>query len=204
MLTTSRRQERLLFIKNFLKNPKSMGAVAPSSNALGRLICNSLRVQSDSYVIEIGGGTGSFTRALIKGGVQPTNLVVIEIHPELCAFLKKKFPDVLVIQGDATHLRDILPPHIMGHVSAVISGIPLLNLSEQEQRALLDSSFDVMDDDGAFLQFTYSPISPLKGIKNIDVVQKRLGRVLWNIPPATVWQFKKIAIDSGIVEIQAS
>jgi len=120
-IAQAKRDENLLFFKRLLKNPRALGAVTPSSLALANFICRHVESTPESYVVEIGAGTGRFTRALLRFGVAPAQLYVVEMDPELCKFLTQHFPQVTVINGDARSLLDILPSHIIGKVSTVIS-----------------------------------------------------------------------------------
>lgn len=185
-----KRDEALLFFKRVLKNPRALGALAPSSRALSNFICRHVEATTDSYVVEIGAGTGRFTRALLHSGVSPAQVFVVEMDAELCNFLKRHFPQVTVINGDATHLMHILPPHVIGKVSTVISGIPLVNLSESVQAGIAGACFSVLAEGGQMLQFTYGPVSPLSSRK-LGLHKKRLGHVLWNFPPAVIWSYKR-------------
>lgn len=186
----AKRDENLLFLKRLLKNPKALGAVTPSSLALSNFICRHVEATPDSYVVEIGAGTGRFTRALLRYGIIPSQLFVVEMDPELCEFLTLHFPQVTVINGDASRLLEILPPHIIGKVSTVISGIPMVNLSASLQAGIAEACFAVLGEGGQMLQFTYGPISPLSSRK-LGLHKKRLGHVLWNFPPAVIWAYKR-------------
>lgn len=186
----AKRDENLLFFKRLLKNPKALGAVTPSSLALSNFICRHVEATADSYVVEIGAGTGRFTRALLRYGIIPSQLFVVEMDPELCEFLTLHFPQVTVINGDASCLVEILPPHIIGKVSTVISGIPLVNLSSSLQAGIAEACFAVLAEGGQMLQFTYGPVSPLSSRK-LGLNKKRLGHVLWNFPPAVIWSYKR-------------
>lgn len=186
----AKRDENLLFFKRLLKNPKALGAVTPSSLALSNFICRHVEATADTYVVEIGAGTGRFTRALLHYGIDPSQLFVVEMDPELCEFLTQHFPQVTVIKGDASRLVEILPPHIIGKVSTVISGIPLVNLSASVQAGIAGACFAVLAEGGQMLQFTYGPVSPLSSRK-LGLHKKRLGHVLWNFPPAVIWAYKR-------------
>ncbi|MBX9977924.1 MAG: methyltransferase domain-containing protein [Alphaproteobacteria bacterium] len=188
----SKREENLLFFKQLVKNPKALGALVPSSEALGKFISKQINLTGDPYFVEIGAGTGSLTMALLRAGVRPDRLFVVEIDPSLSDFLKKKLPsDIHVITGDACHLSCLLPEHVIGHVDTVISGIPMMNLTIFEQMNLIQSSFQIMKPEGSLLQFTYGPLSPLPA-KKLGLQKKRVGHVLLNFPPATIWRYTKI------------
>lgn len=67
-------------------------------------------------VLEVGGGLGMLTRALLRRGIGP--LTVIEQEPRLAGFLRYHFGDrITVIEGDA--LLDPVPP-----VRAIVGNLP--------------------------------------------------------------------------------
>ncbi len=185
-----KRDEKLLFFKRLLRNPASVGAVVPSSLALANFICRHVKYAPDEYVLELGAGTGRFTQALINHGVPLNQIVAVELDPVLANYLRQRFPEVIVIEGDATQLATLLPEHIQGHVRTVLSGIPMVNMPKEVLMAIVQSSFKTMVDQGVFLQFTYGPISPLPA-RSLGLEKKRLGHILLNFPPATVWSYKR-------------
>ncbi len=189
-----KREENFLFLRQLVKNPKMLGAIVPSSEALGKFISKQIVITDQTQCVEIGAGTGSLTLALLRAGILPENLYVVELDTTLSDFLKKKLPaEVHVIKGDAAHLEKLLPSHIIGHVDTVVSGIPMMNLSKAEQTALIESSFNVMKNEGSLLQFTYGPLSPLPA-KKLGLSKKRIGHVLLNFPPATIWRYQRSSI----------
>ncbi|MCX7338053.1 MAG: methyltransferase domain-containing protein [Alphaproteobacteria bacterium] len=185
-----KRDERLLFLRKLMKNPKSVGAIVPSSPALATFICTHVANSDDQLIVEIGAGTGRFTQALLRTGMKPESLAIVELDKEMYHFLKKNFKGVHVIHGDATQLSQLLPAEWIGQVGTVVSGIPMINLSEEEQNGIVTACFSVMKESGSLLQFTYGPLSPLPA-KKMGLRKKRLGSILLNLPPATVWKYWK-------------
>ena len=179
-----------LFILRCLRNPRQLGAVLPTSRRVGAFLARHAEVDADSPIVELGGGSGSVTRTLIKSGISPSRLYVIELDPELAAYLKTSLPDVTVIQGNATDLASILPPEIMGKVRRVVSSLPMMNIPAPIRQKILESCFEIMTPEGIYLQFTYSPLSSIND-KVHQLTKKRLGTIFRNIPPATVWQYTK-------------
>ena len=179
-----------LFMLRVLRNPRQLGAVAPSSPQLGALLARHAAGTDDSPIVELGGGSGALTRAMLKAGIDPARIFVIELESTLAAYLKTAFPSVTVLHGNAAELNKILPPKIVGKVRRVVSGLPMINIPEPVRRQILESSFDIMAEDGAFLQYTYSPRSSINA-KAYHLKKKRLGTIFFNIPPATVWQYTK-------------
>ena len=73
-----------LILKLWLKNPMKIGTVAPSSPELASAMARQIPpgvAQGDGYVVELGGGTGPVTRAILKAGVPPDRLIVLERDP---------------------------------------------------------------------------------------------------------------------------
>ncbi len=188
----SSRSETLLFLKRWIRHPIRLGAVIPSSPALTGLVARNVELRPGGIVLELGGGTGCLTRKLLDSGIPEDKLYVLELDPELCAYLKNALPNVNVIQGDACDLPKLIPKKYIGKVSTVISGMPMTTMPIEVQRKIIDASFSVMDDKGDLLQYTYRPISPLPAAR-LGLVKQRVGVTFRNLPPATVWRYQKAA-----------
>lgn len=187
-----RRQENVLFFQRLMKNPRSLGAIVPSSKKLGAFMCRHVDCAEGEYVLEVGAGTGSFTQALLKSGIRLDQLIIIELDGELVAFLKERFPQATIIQGSAADLISLLPEGVAGRIRTIVSGIPMVNLSKSLQKEIIESCFSVTLPGALMLQFTYRPIVPFPA-KKFNLKAKHLGTVYLNFPPATVWSFKKLA-----------
>lgn len=189
-IETSSSLERKLFFLRVLKNPRQLGAVAPSSRFLGKLLAENALIEGTSPIVELGGGTGSITRALIAEGVEPSRIYVIELDEALANYLRLKFPGVNVIQGNATDLETILPAEVLGKVKRVVSGLPMTTIPSEVRKKIIEASFKILEKDGALLQYTYSPRSNINA-KAHGLAKKRLGTIFRNFPPASVWQYTK-------------
>src|ERR1700749_3381357 len=91
----------LRFFRRWLANPFQMGSVIPSSDALCRRVVRHTKRTTDEAVLERGAGTGVVSRALLEGGVPPERLIVVEIVPEMAAYLRNVLRGVLVLEGVA-------------------------------------------------------------------------------------------------------
>lgn len=185
---TSQPSEIALFLRRWLANPLRVGAILPSSSALARLVArNAIRSSSD-LIVELGAGTGTITRGLVKAGVPEERLVLIELDADLLTYLQERFPRATVIDGDASRPREILPKDMLGHVDTVISGIPALQFSLDKQRDFTQQCFSVMREGGQLLQYTYSLKSPLRH-EALSMPGQRLGVAIANVPPAHLWGY---------------
>ena len=178
-----------LFLARWLKAPHRIGALAPASRHLARAMADQIG-PSEAMVIELGGGTGSVTSALLDSGLDPKRLVVIEHDRVFHALLTRRFPLVTVIRGDAADLRALLAPLGIEHCSAVVSSLPLLSLPKPQRLKIVAEAFALLGERGRFIQYTYGAFSPLRrretGLKG-EVAE----RVWLNFPPAAVWRFRR-------------
>ena len=88
------------------------------------------------------------------------DLLLIDSGQEFTALLAARFPAARVIAMDATLLKE-RALYDGAPVGAVVSGIPLLNLSLGQIDAIIDGAFWYLRPEGAFYQFTYRPRCPV-------------------------------------------
>lgn len=176
-----------LFARRWLANPLQMGSVVPSSHALCRRVVQQAWPKPGEQVLELGAGTGVISRALLTAGLAPERLIVVEIVPEMAAFLRARLPGVLVVQGDARELPALLPPDREGQIGSVICGIPLVLLRLAEQRRFIDAMAAVAPGRG-FLHYSYCITSPLPASRH-RLIAKRKAWTPLNFPPASVWRY---------------
>ena len=79
-----------LFTREIWANPRAMGAACPSGPALAACMASRVPADRDGLVVELGGGTGAVTAALLKHGVPPWKLVVVERSPTLVHHLRQR------------------------------------------------------------------------------------------------------------------
>jgi len=181
------------FFRQWLKNPFGIAALSPSSRQLGELMIGQLP-EGSRRVIELGGGTGVFTRALLGHGIAPWDLMVVELNEELHRLLERRFPEVQVVRGDARELGDLVRDHGFTEsapVDAVVSGLGLLSMSRDTQRRILEAVFAVLGPQGRFIQFTHGPASPVSRdlLGELGLSVRRAGVAWANVPPATVYVY---------------
>jgi phosphatidylethanolamine/phosphatidyl-N-methylethanolamine N-methyltransferase len=186
---------RLRFFGEWLRNPVQTAAIAPSSMELATAVLAELP-QGTRRVIELGGGTGAITQALLRYGIAQRDLLVIEVNPVLHAQLHARYPGARVVRGDALHTAEhALAEGFLadGPADAVVSGLGLLGMARDAQSAILQSAFACLRPEGVLVQFTYGPLSPVRDdvALELGLSARRGGLVLRNVPPATVWTFRR-------------
>ena len=181
----------------WLRNPLRTASLVPSSRDLAAAMVEEL--PHDAHrVIELGGGTGAVTRALLAHGIRADALLVVELSDTLHAHLRKRFPGVRIALGDARELRTIATHDgflAHGCADAIVSSLGLLAMDEALQRDILAASLACLRTGGRFIQFTYGPQAPVfdevRAALRLKV--RRGGFVLRNVPPATVYVYERAA-----------
>ena len=181
-----------LFLREWLANPQRTGSVTPSSPKLAAAMARWLPSDPESFVLELGPGTGAVTQALIEHGLREERLVAIENNPKLACLLRKRFPDAHIITGDAWHLDVLLRQHDepIESVGAVISSLPLLNFPPAEADTLAEKIRAILEHGGKWVQYSYHLG---KGHhKSATHFQRLASKIVWlNLPPARVNVYQK-------------
>src|SRR5436305_11739313 len=117
--------DEVQFIRSWLEKPLSTGTVMPSGKLLARTMARQVDLETDGPIIELGPGTGPVTEALVEHGVDPARLVLVEVDPTFCRMLRARYPQAIVVQGDAYALKHLLGGALTEPAAAVVSGLPL-------------------------------------------------------------------------------
>jgi phosphatidylethanolamine/phosphatidyl-N-methylethanolamine N-methyltransferase len=143
-------------------------------------------------VLELGAGTGAFTRALLARGVQERDLTLVEYGSDFMRMLQSRFPEARVLWMDAAQLAryDLFPN---ATVAAVISGLPLLTMPPRKVMSILSGAFTYLRPGGSFYQFTYGPRCPVPRpiLDRLGLKARRIGGTVRNLPPASVYRITR-------------
>ncbi|HWW63227.1 MAG TPA: phospholipid methyltransferase [Sphingomonadaceae bacterium] len=186
------------FVSAWIRNPLQTASVLPSSRYLAELMIAGVE-PGKGRVIELGGGTGVFTSAILKLGVASSELEVVEINEDLAHQLRLTFPEVSIIEADA----GMLSRHVAaapGDYQAVVSGLPLLAMRRAQQRGILAEAFSLLADDGAMYQFTYSTKCPVNAglLDELGLASEQTGFTWRNFPPARVFRFTRRTVAARV------
>jgi phosphatidylethanolamine/phosphatidyl-N-methylethanolamine N-methyltransferase len=181
------------FFRSWLDNPAIAGAVSPSGRFLARMMARYVDPIKGGPIVELGPGTGAITEALLERGIAPGRLFLVEFDPGFCKLLKRRFPGVHVIKGDAYSLTETLGNRLRRTPAAIVSSLPLLLKPEIQRIALLADAFQCMTPDGRFIQFTYGPLSPIpRDQASALAFEVEASPPVWlNLPPARVWIYRR-------------
>ncbi|PJE29275.1 methyltransferase type 12 [Pseudooceanicola marinus] len=175
-----------VFLGQMMRKPKEVSAIAPSSAAVARMMTDGVETV-EGPILEIGPGTGSFTKVLLERGIAPERLILMELNARFCEELRQRFPGVRVLNQPAQQIGSIG----VENLGCVISGVPVL-ARPQIQREVVGNAFKVMAPDGVFVQITYSPNAPIPEDVQAEmgITARKRGTVWANLPPARVFEFR--------------
>src|SRR5450755_4572881 len=183
-----RLDDEMQFIRSWLEKPLSTGAVMPSSKALARTMAGYVDPLSSGPVIELGPGTGPVTEALVRRGIDPKRLILVEFNPDFCRLLRTRYPAATVVQGDAYRLRRLLATTVREPAAAMVSGLPLVTKPLRTRLRLIADAMSLLTPGAPFVQFTYAMVPPIP--KALSGIKAEHSELIWmNLPPARVWVY---------------
>lgn len=180
------------FFKDVLRYPLQMGSVVPSSRYLARAIVDAAGICDGDSVVELGAGSGVFTREIVRR-FPHCALVVIEMSESLGRELAREFPNARVIIASVESL-----PHwgtALGGLKfdRVVSGLPWALWTESHQRLIVDLLVPYLAPGCRLVTFHYWHSRLLGRVRATRrVLAERFvhvghSRTIWaNFPPAYV------------------
>jgi phospholipid N-methyltransferase len=188
-------KEKMLFMKKFVKCPRTIGSIAPSSSYLTESILSNVKWGEAKTIVELGAGTGVFTRQIISKMGHDSKLFIFEIEPELRSRLQSEIQ--MKVYSDATNLQQILEYQGIKQIDLVISSLPYTILPREMTDCIIRGIVRSMNTDGTFLAYQYSLQMKARFDKIFKNVKIRF--VTLNIPPAFVYECTGLRISKGEV-----
>ena len=189
-IKTKRQSGFRRFLSALIKEPRSIGAIAPSSSYLAKYLIAG--IGSGSRVVELGAGTGIVTQAILESGVEPKDLIALEQNGEFTDLLKERFPNIIVAKANALDLKQHIGV-LDGPPDFVISGLPLMLFTMKQKTSLISQAFEVLGPNGFFHQFTYGGKCPVESsiLDLIGLKATFLKFALLNLPPAFIYRLER-------------
>lgn len=176
-----------MFLFEYIKNPRVVGAIAPSGKSLAEKMIDNIDFRNVKCVVEYGPGTGVFTEKILARVKSDAIVLLIEINKEFYDILKNQYghkKNVIIINDSAENIDKILNENNIEKVDYIISGLPFASLPKNISSNILMKTSKILRDNGEFVTFQYSTFKLKflkKYFKNINYKM-----VLKNIPPAYV------------------
>lgn len=187
------------FVVQYLRNPRQIGAIAPSSPALAAAMTLPKWFAEARTIVELGPGDGPVTAAIRQrlNGHQPV-FFALEINETMCRQLRERFSDLLVYCDSAARIGDYLQQNGRTHADCVISSIPWAAFDAKLQKELMGAVLAAMRPGARFVTFTYvTSLAMPSGRRFRRFLDRSFASVtcspvIWrNLPPAVVYECVK-------------
>jgi phospholipid N-methyltransferase len=160
---------KLLFLRNFLKHPATLGSVVPSSRFLTARLLRRVDFQRARLIVEYGPGIGNISHAVVAKMHRDACCVLIEVNPDFVRHLRRVFEGdrrVRVVHGSAATVEGVVQKLGFKAADYVISGIPFSTMPEALRFSILTASNRVLRQDGRLLvyQFTRTVLPDLTSV----------------------------------------
>lgn len=184
------RSQSWTFFQAFLKSPRVVASMIPSSPFLERRVVEAARIATATTVVELGAGTGGTTRALLAALPTHGRLLAIERTPEFVTTLSEiEDPRLTVVHGCASTIAAELDDRGLPPADAVISGIPFSTLPPDLATTIIDEVYRALAPHGRFVAYQFTD-------RVADYTRPVLGRPkvqheLRNVPPLKIFTWQK-------------
>jgi phosphatidylethanolamine/phosphatidyl-N-methylethanolamine N-methyltransferase len=175
------------FLRAFIRDRRTIGAVAPTSRGVGRRIAQLADIGSARRVAEFGPGTGAITHELLAALPADGRIWAFELHAPFVEHLRTTVDDprLQVVPESAETIGAVREQAVSEGFDAIVSSIPFSLIGRDLTPVILRAAHEALRPGGVFVALQYHPrfLPPF--------LRAEFGRVerelyLWNIPPATL------------------
>ncbi|CAH0539567.1 class I SAM-dependent methyltransferase [Vibrio marisflavi] len=191
-------QSYTLFLRAFATSPKTVGALFPSAPSLSHSMTGHLDFLPTDTVVELGPGTGSFTRYILAKLATPSQYLGVELNADFTKSLQKQFPYASFSCGRAEEIQSFLSFHGHNSINHLISGLPFASLAAEDTTKIIESVTRACTNGATFTTFQYLHAFKFKNAKQFRARMKetfgpcvRVRVVLFNLFPAVVLTWRK-------------
>jgi len=143
----------LMFLGALVRNPRTVGAIVPSSASLARRMVR--EVEPASRVVELGPGTGVITREVLARNGEGGALLAVDVNRAFVDRLRRSWPGLDCVCASAEMLPLLAAERGWTHVDHIVSGLPFASLPASTTQLILDGVQQVLRVGGTFTTFQY-------------------------------------------------
>ncbi|MCI2228791.1 methyltransferase [Polaribacter sp. MSW13] len=183
---------RINFLKESIKNLKTLGTITPSSRFLAGRMLKNIDFSKVDVLVELGPGNGAITKHILKKLPAKATLICFEINDNFYnQLLQINNSQLVVVKSSAEKIEEELKKLNFTKTDHIISSLPLTIIPDEISNQILKKSFQVLENNGNFIQFQYS-LTYFKKLKEVFNQSISLEFEPLNIPPAFVYHCKKV------------
>ena len=188
------------FFRHFISDWQATGAIAPSSKGLARRMVELAGVRDARTVLELGPGTGPFTKVIDEVMSKEARYLGLELNPVFADRLRSQHPHMRFETTAAQEYDYDLFLKPGESFDAIVSGLPWTAFPESLQIAILDHALSRLKPGGCLVTFAYTGFHMLPAGRHFrELLESRTGKLecsstIWmNVPPAFVYKATKVA-----------
>jgi len=156
-----KQKEVRVFLREVLRDFSQTGAVLPSSRSLAKAMVSQIKKGGkDLRILEVGPGTGVFTRTILRQLREEDHLDLVEMNPYFAQYLQENLQDsicrVKILSSSIQELSEARK------YDYIISGLPLNNCQPEVIRDLFEKLLSFLKEDGILSYFEYAFVRTLK------------------------------------------
>ena len=157
-MPTRRNGHFLLFARNFIRHPRMLGSIVPSSRFLIKQLLEPINWGRARVFVEYGPGVGVITSEVLRQMRTDATLIAIETNADFVRYLTETIHDkrLHVVEGSAADVEEILRRFGVQRADYIISGIPFSTISASVREQILRKTCAVLEPGGAFLVYQFS------------------------------------------------
>ncbi|WP_205437603.1 class I SAM-dependent methyltransferase [Edwardsiella tarda] len=177
MLFTESLKTTAGFITQFVRSPRTVGAISPSTPFLCREMVRPVDWRHTHSIAEFGAGTGVLTRHIQRRMRHDAHLDIFETNLHFCQALQQ-------LADWRTQVHNTSASEISQRYDVIFSGLPLLAFSAELRHTILSAAALALKPGGCFIQFQYSPLLESHLARHFHWQRSLVWR---NLPPAFVY-----------------
>ncbi len=183
--------KKTYFLKQFWQEKKMVGSMIPSSRYLAKKMLQNVNFKKARILVELGPGTGIFTRKILEQMHEDAKLFVFELNNQFFQRLQEEITDdrLVLIHDSAEHIQKYLNEAGLLHADYVISSLPLTNFPNKLKKTILKAAHHSLKNEGQFIQFQYSLNS--KKFLEAQFDETNIAFTPLNFPPAFIYTCTK-------------
>ncbi|MEW6249326.1 MAG: methyltransferase domain-containing protein [Planctomycetota bacterium] len=182
----TRLADRALFFRKFLSKGRIISSAVPSSRALVQGMLRPVDFSRPATIVELGAGIGPVTEEVLARLEPHHRFVAVENDPEFCEVLRRRFPNLWLLECDATRAGAQLAAQGVHRVDYVLSGLPTPSLPRRAAVRLCRWLRRALAPNGLFIQITVAPLV-FRAFYDRLFEQVQYRMVWQNVPPGGVY-----------------
>lgn len=192
------RESVRVHLQRFLRDPNTVGAIAPSSRRLARRMMHGVEWRPGVRIVEFGPGTGPFTEAILARLPAGGRYLGIDRDEVFIEALRRRFPSLEFVHDSVANLKGIADARTLLPVDHVVSGLPFASLPGEVTEATLQALHGALRRGGTFTTFQYVHAVGFAAARRFrDRMLRLFGPMehwsleLLNVPPAFAFTWRK-------------